>query len=239
MTAEPYRTWVERWEKTIEAVRRVGGRADELSIGPPATEAEIVATERAIGRRLPPSFRQVLLEFSGSVSVYWTLPGPGGVAESIGRSLEEQLLGRPIDPLRHVPTGEVSLRLGMVQFAERGRRERSATLRRWRRRRRTSSISDESLARWDRSVAFWWQDDSAVALDTDDAAAVVLLDRYGSDADSSTWLAPDFMEFMDRWTRIGGVQAHYLDQFIQEPWGGLDPECDLARVWRDALHVHL
>jgi hypothetical protein len=47
--AEPYRTWIERWEKTLAAVRAIGGKADELRIGPPAAEAEIAATERKIG----------------------------------------------------------------------------------------------------------------------------------------------------------------------------------------------
>jgi hypothetical protein len=232
---------MDRWQKTIAAVRAIGGEADEIRIGPPATEAEIAATERKIRRRLPPSFRRFLLEFSGSVSVGWRTPrdDPESLSEGIGaaiqRRLEEQFGVREVDPLRRLPKGEVSLGLDIVELAERVRRERCEALRR----RLRGRAEDESLLRWSRSIAWQQQDNQGVAFDPDDSGAVVLLDNNELVWDSTAWLAPDFMDFMDRWSRIGGAKPYYMAKLPRKPWGGLDPDCDLARMWRAALHVDL
>lgn len=231
MTAEPCRTWIDRWERTLAAVRRVGGSDARLSIAPPATEAEVAATERRIHKPLPRSFRQVLLEFSGSVSMRWcTIPDARpleGPADAISRKVGEWMGLVPVDPLREVPVGSLSFGVGMVEFAEKVRRGR---YRYWLRQRGATEL----LVPWHRFLAWWATDDDVVAFAGDD---IVALDRYA--VEYPMVLAPDFMEFMERWTRIGCVQPFFynLGRFVRDD--GLDPDCDLAVAWRDALDLDL
>lgn len=223
MITEPYRGWIERWEKTLNAVRAAGGEGDEIMVAPPAKEAEIVATESKIGRRLPASFRRVLLEFSGSVCVSWRLLSADHLArEEVGRAY----------------AGDVLISLRGVEGAERCRRDDCMGFE------KRPRVGPEPLARWTRSLAWWELDGSAVAFDMrgeGSDAAVVTLERDVCWGDSWAWLAPDFLEFMDRWTRIGSVGPIWwmLDPFIKKPWGGLDPDSEHARAWRDALGLDL
>jgi hypothetical protein len=222
MIAEPYRTWVERWEKTLSAVRCVGGRADDFSVGPPATERDIAATEKKIGRRLPSSFKRALLEFSGSVWVSWSLAGASEEAcKAAGVAYE----------------GVVLINLRTVERAE---AERVGSCQRFERRR----DDDESLDRWLGSLA--WYEDAHATLgfdmrDAGDDAPVVLLEKPRWWPDCRAWLARDFMDFMDRWTRACSVQpdSDRLDGLVLDHWGGLDPDAPAARSLRRALGLDL
>lgn len=215
----PYHLWIERWQKTIDAVRGAGGSCDEIRIGPPAREAEIAATEKAIGRQVPTSLRTFLLEFSGSVRVSWTLYG---AKERLGGTF----------------AGDVQIGLRELEEAERFRRKECRTLA------ARPRIPAEPLARWRRSLAWWYLDGSAVAFQMPTGsrdAPVVTLENEACWDDESAWLAPDFFEFMDRWTRIGSVRPLWwmLESFMKKPSGGLDPDGAYACAWREALGVEL
>lgn len=66
--------WRRQLENTIRLAQAKGCSRCELNVGKPAPDAELVEVERQLGRRLPPSFRQVLLGFAGSVEISWFLP---------------------------------------------------------------------------------------------------------------------------------------------------------------------
>src|SRR5690606_15536434 len=57
----------------ISHVSALGSRHFRLSCRPPAESADIRRIERKLGAALPPSFRQVLVEFSGDFEFYWFL----------------------------------------------------------------------------------------------------------------------------------------------------------------------
>ena len=50
-----FEAWKRRWQATLEACQALGGRADELTIGPPASEAAVRAVEEKLGMSLPVS----------------------------------------------------------------------------------------------------------------------------------------------------------------------------------------
>lgn len=223
MIAEPYRTWVARWESTLAAVRAVGGSADPLSIGPPATERDVADTEGRIGRRLPLSLRSVLLEFSGSVCVSWHLYGaPERVREEAGRAF----------------AGDVLVGLESLERAEATRR--SACLRFD----KPTRVTSESHDRWARSLAWWTLEGSAAGFDIRNGDAdgpVVLLESEHHWPDCRAYLAPNFVEFMSRWTRACSVRpcSWILDDFVPVPWNGLDPDSAAVRRLRAALDLEL
>lgn len=69
-----YPVLVSKWKDILSKVTAFGGEARELIIGPPATEEEIFHIEKRLGFGLPPSFREVLLNFSKHVEVNWYFP---------------------------------------------------------------------------------------------------------------------------------------------------------------------
>jgi hypothetical protein len=63
----------QQWKEILKRVERVGGSV-HMEIGLPATEEEVRRVEERLGRRLPASLRQTLLEFSKQVDVRWSFP---------------------------------------------------------------------------------------------------------------------------------------------------------------------
>ncbi len=68
-----WNNWIARWEKTIEAIKLLGGESNGTYISKPASEQQVIHIEEKLGYRLPESFRDVLLNFAGSVEFGWEL----------------------------------------------------------------------------------------------------------------------------------------------------------------------
>lgn len=78
-----YDHWTDRWRRLHEACLKRGltdrweeGRArpPRFDVGPPATSKEVENVEATIGHRLPSAFREVILGYSGSLSIQWQIP---------------------------------------------------------------------------------------------------------------------------------------------------------------------
>ncbi len=65
---------INNWKSFANAVEKLGGDVQSLSIEEPATETEIVDLERALGFALSLSMKEVLMNFSKKVEFRWFLP---------------------------------------------------------------------------------------------------------------------------------------------------------------------
>ena len=57
----------------LEKIEDLGGEVEPLTIEKPATEEEIKAVEAKLGYTLPPHFREVLLENTAYLEVWWDI----------------------------------------------------------------------------------------------------------------------------------------------------------------------
>src|SRR5690242_12480694 len=60
-------------------------RPPRFQVAPPASEAAVRAVEEELGLALPPSFRRVLLRYSGSLDIAWQLPDNAAPPEEFRR----------------------------------------------------------------------------------------------------------------------------------------------------------
>lgn len=63
----------QRIERIAQRMREIENDVEDVRMEAPATETEIEEVERALGVRLPASFRTTLLEYASSFSFYWFL----------------------------------------------------------------------------------------------------------------------------------------------------------------------
>jgi hypothetical protein len=80
---KPYESWNESWERLRAACHARGlhghwaegrDKEPEFRVAPRATPGEVESVETAIGFLLPTALREVVLDYSASVSVLWQLP---------------------------------------------------------------------------------------------------------------------------------------------------------------------
>jgi|LSQX01.3.fsa_nt_gb hypothetical protein len=67
-------SWIDKWEKTCEAIRRLGGESEGFAVANKATEDKVTAVENKIGMKLLDVFRRIVLEFASGVDFEWRLP---------------------------------------------------------------------------------------------------------------------------------------------------------------------
>lgn len=78
-----YTDVVKNWKIFAEAVKSIGGDIQAFTISQPANSDDVMALEEKLGFSIPPSFKEVLLNFSGKVEFRWFFPD--------GYKLEEEL----------------------------------------------------------------------------------------------------------------------------------------------------
>jgi len=69
-----YSEVVENWKAFAEAIKRIGGDVQALSVEETASQEEIQSIEEKLGFSLPPSLKEVLLNFSRKVEFRWFFP---------------------------------------------------------------------------------------------------------------------------------------------------------------------
>ena len=232
MTGPPFRdTLLARFDALRRACEAAGctgrwlggrGKAPAFEIAPPATPAEVDATEAATGRPLPVAVRRAFLEVSRAVRVEWELPDGT----------------RPPAPLRRVTAGECRWNLGAVPGL-------LATHHEW------LEVFPNRDDWWDEK----WHgtfpvlevgngDMLAVDLDperTGGGEPIVYLSHDGDDALHGRRLAADFVDYLDRLTRLGcpGSEDWRLAPFVPPDRPCLDPDGPAAVAWRAWFGLNL
>ena len=69
-----YSDILKNWKLFAEAINKIGGEVQILSIEEPATEKEVAILEGKLGLALPHSLKEVLLNFSKKVEFRWFMP---------------------------------------------------------------------------------------------------------------------------------------------------------------------
>lgn len=205
--AECLQSFISRYEEW-------GYSVEPLRIAPPATEQQVLGTERSLGVRLPDEVRSVLTEVSAHISFRWS-------AGEDSQDLPEEL--------NSVCWGGIDVGLESVASAERTRQD-------W-----LEVYSDPSDSYgtifYDKFGVIEVDNGDVIAVDlcADSAGRVVYLSHDG-DLTHGMVLGRSFAEFFDNFVRLGcpGPESWALEPFTHGKSTGLDAESEVARQW---LHV--
>ena len=209
---------VTRWQAMLQAVSRIGGRADPLLIEPPATLDEVESLERHLGNPLPIALRDVLLTVSRNVDFCWCLPDNYEISED----------------LREIFGGSCNWSIESLLQCHEGKQGWIREV--------FPNPNDEYDAIWHNKIAF--QDVGngdylAIDVGTDNANPVVYLSHESGEGHGRR-LGVDFQDFLLRWSRLGCVGAEEWQWMPFSPVGSyLDPNCDQAKSFRDHLGVKI
>ena len=210
---EPYSRWVRCWWDTLKAVGRWGAEVSRLLFERPASEEEVVAVERALGRRLPVSLRRVFREFSKGFEFSW--------------SFYDQ--GIPL-PLERVYSGGFEkIGLSWLVKAEEERQSWIQAV--------FSDPHDPYSAVWHNTLlVIFVGNGDYIGIDVQsDDGFVTYVSHEGYEALHGKVLANNFLDFMNRWSLLGcvGPEDWQLEVFVGE--NGLDPFGEKGQVWRKWL----
>jgi cell wall assembly regulator SMI1 len=217
----PVEQWPERWralrsvcEKHMATDRWAEGRSQppRFRVGPPASEADLVAVERQLGLRLPSSFRRVLLGYAGSLDIAWQLP------DDAVRPTEFRLIfaGGCRWDLLDLPRLQASYREWVTGCF--------------------SDAEDPYDRVWHDKLAILTVgtgDMVAIDLATPGCEPVVFLSHDGSEQ-HGYWLGRDFEDYVDRLSRLGcvGAEDWQWAPFVEDERSGLLVDGDMADRWR-------
>lgn len=209
---------IKRWRTTLQAVSRLGGRADPLVVEPPATLADVEALEEQLGTSLPAALRDVLLTFSRKVDFRWFLP-------------EDFLLS---DEFREIFRGDCHW---SIEWLEDFNQEKNKWINEV-----FPNPSDPYDAVWHNSLGFHAVgngDYLAINMRADEPQSVVYLSHDDGEGHGHK-LGADFQDFLLRWSRLGCVGAEDWQWLpFESPGGYLDPDSDAAKSFRSLLGLDL
>jgi len=213
---QPWDQWQPAWETTLAACARLGGKALDLKLAGPASEADVKAVEGKLKHRLPDSFRKVVLGFSSKVEVRWFL-------HKLPPEVEKT---RP----RHVSSG--GLWWDLSRLPEIQKRYVS-----W-----VETMADDEEddgrgagARWRKRLAFLdVPNGDCLTIDLQDSdGPVIYFDHEMGLRQQRLVLAPNFAEFVKRSTELCcvGPEIWQYRPFLKVR-SGLDPNSRSGLAWR-------
>lgn len=184
--AEPYRTWLERMETFVHQARP---ESYLLRVQPPAKEREVREAERRLGIRFPDGFRATLRRFTRQLDYYWFVDDPGE--------------GPP--GWRDAPyCGNCSFGLESLQHSSHPVHFSAA-----------ERSKPSSMWAW-RLVVVGDGSGNGVALDLRGDGRAIWMNHEDSSPPHGARLGNDFIDFMDRFTRIGclGPEMHQIHPLV-------------------------
>lgn len=208
---------VARWQQMLDAVSQMGGSSERLCVERPAALGEVQELEQHLGFSLPPALRDILLTFSRKVEVSWRLPDDYQISEEL-----QEIFGG-------------DCRWSVERLAECHDAKQSWV------REVFPDRNSKYDAVWHEKLAF--QDvgnGDYLAIDIGAGApnSVVYLSHDDGEGHGRQ-LGADFRDFLLRWSRVGCVGAEDWQWMPFAPTGGyLDPDCNLARLFRNRLGVN-
>ncbi len=211
-----WNNWITRWEKTIEAIKLIGGESNGIHIGKPASEQEIIDIEEKLGYKLPESFRDVLLNFARSVDCGWEL---------------NDCIDLPKE-FRGIFAGECIWDVNNLIDIDESRKD-------WVRECFPNPY-DEYDRVWHNKLAFMnVGNGDKIAIDLEkypEYTPVVYLSHDDGEGHGYI-LGHDFKDFIDRWTLIGcpGSEDWQIIPFVDTPTSGINPSCVNALEWKQLI----
>jgi len=211
-TAEVYDVWKRRWEAALAACEALGGRADQLVVGPAGSADEVKHVEEQLGRPLPSSFSRVVTEFSAKVEMSWFLP----------EALD------PPEPFRSTFCGKCSWDLRRLPELD---GERLSWIREV-----FPNREDAYDVMWhDKLAVQAVGNGDYLAIGQCGGASEALVYLSHDDGKGHGYaLGSNFFEAIDRWTRVAccGAEDWQWLPFVTSATSGVNPDCDNAEAWR-------
>jgi hypothetical protein len=210
--------WRERFEKSLEACAKKKGSCRELIVASPATEQQVISIETELGISIPPSFRNVLLNFSEHVEVIWQLPRNSGILE-IFRGIFRGDCHWNIADLIELE----KIRLDWVNKC-------------------FPNAHDPYDRVWHNKLAFQHiPNGNILAIDLDIESSPVVYLSHEGDPFHGTILGDDFSDFIERWSLLGcvGPEDWQLEIFVSDKAHGLEPLTEKAKKWREWFELDI
>lgn len=234
---------VNDWKNQLESIRRncerldaVLGRSaddktlDRFEIGAPATEDEILETEKYLGFKLPLSFRNVLLHFAKSFDVIWSVP----FGKSISLSKKDVRWGRCCWNLGEMINFNGKMYDHLIESFEEIEGEDEKT-----KKRRLRYLNNA------KSQRIWHGIGNGDALlfgigdENKQEISYYMHDLFdgGPEDDLGECLGKNFEDFIDRWIRIAfiGPEEWELWPFLGK--NGVDPDSELSKEFQKKFFV--
>ena len=206
-----------QWRAQYEAIEKLGGETEQLTVEDPATEAEVARVEQELGLTLPPVMRNSFLTFARGIIVGWSLPKGFQLPEAVKRAA-----------------------WGYIEYSLDGVVESELERRVWARDCVASWEMPEITALWENKIAFYTMangDFLAVDVSVPGHEPVVYLNHEGEEDCDGYALGADFDDFLARWTGVGcpGTEEWIMAPFTHDFTKPLDPDCENAVLWRKAV----
>ncbi|MFQ6177646.1 SMI1/KNR4 family protein [Bacillus paranthracis] len=208
--------WITIMNRIIANVKEMGGEAEEIIVEAPLKEKEIIEIEETLGIQIPLSYRKVLVECFSYFEWEWDMPEDIEVDEMF-----EEIYGS-----RGV--------LGLRELIECENRRRELV--------RDIFNEPENLydQTWKNKLAFFDVGNGdllAFDLMSDKEDLPVVYLNADDDELHGSVLGENFIDFMDKWSRIGfvGGESWNLQPFLGE--NGIDPEGENSQMWRRVLKL--
>ncbi|KZE48990.1 hypothetical protein AV540_15525 [Brevibacillus parabrevis] len=216
----PWKNWITRWQNMLDAVTKMGGAADDLTIEPPATLQQVEEIEHGLGIHLPISFRNTVLDFSAKIKFSWSLP-------------EDDKLTIPL------PSEFSGIFRGNCSWNLNNMIELNCDKDGW-----VKAVfpnrDDPYDKVWHNKLAFQEVgngDYLAFDLANGPDCPVVYLSHDDGEGHGYI-LGNNFIDFMERWTSIGcpGAEDWQMLPFITSPTSGIESDGGDAFKWREWLN---
>lgn len=210
--------WIDKWEKTLNVIEKIGGEKTDIKVLKPAKIEEIEKVESQIGTSLPESFREVLLNFSSGVDFSWYLND----ALELPEELEEIFSGECFWSLDNLVSIEKDRKTWIKECF--------------------SDPENEYDQVWYNKLGFMSvKNGDMIAFDLEkypEYTPVVYLSHDGGDGHGCI-LGEDFQDFISKWTEIGcpGSEDWQMIPFMTSPFSGIDPDSGNAVMWKKIINL--
>ena len=206
----------------LEKIEDLGGEVEPLTIEKPTTEEEIKAVEEQLGYTLPPHFREVLLENTAHLEVWW----------DIDDIIDEEDISLP-DKLAEIFRGKLLFGLDLLLDYEEDRQDWEGD---------AYPNSDKEYDRvWHNKMSFFQVgngDYIAIELEPENYGKVVYLSHDGSE-NHGLYIADNFKEFLMNYAAVGctGGEDWQWEPFYSKG-KGIDPSSKNAQAWYKVLGIN-
>lgn len=209
-------SWIDKWEKICEAIRRLGGESEGFTVTNKATEDKITAVENKIGMKLPDVFRRVVLEFASGVDFEWRLPDELKLPQEFRGIFAGQFTWN----LKDIPEINESKDSWVRECFS---NEDDAYDRVWHNKLGLMEVGNGDFIAFD--LKEYPQKAPIVYISHDDGEGHGYV------------LGENFIDFMDRWTNIGcpGLEDWQMLPFIDSATSGINPCGKNAVAWRELI----
>jgi hypothetical protein len=213
-----FKQWVDRWNKTINAVEKVSFSPDDyrFELQTTASLSKVKEVENQLGFKIPESLREVLCNFSASIDFFWFL-----------RNFS---FPRPLDFITH---GICSWDINQLINLEIDRKS-------WLNFSTEDNKSYEIIR--DKFCFLNVGNGDRIAIDlseNSDGKVIYLACHFEDEPGHGYFLGENFIDFIDRWTQIGcvGSEIWQIMEFTNSPTSYINLDSEISVKWREFLRL--